>query len=132
MNEILKDLLFRSVLVWIDDVLLYARSAGEFLENLEHFFSILRQRKPKLNTKKCKLFAKLVKWCGELIDGEDVAHDPERLAALRQMPVPPTEAALQHFPCALNWLRDSMVDNARTTAPLHEKLEQVMRARGRR
>eukprot|EP00644_Phytophthora_capsici_P012504 jgi/Phyca11/122030/e_gw1.46.463.1 len=96
-NDILKDLLFRSVLVWIDDVLLYAQSAGAFLENLERFFTILRQRKLKLNAKKCKLFAKRVKWCGKLIDGEGVAHDPERLAALRQMPLPPTGAALQHF-----------------------------------
>ncbi|KAE9358743.1 hypothetical protein PF008_g2540 [Phytophthora fragariae] len=132
MNDILKDLLFRSVLVWIDDVLLFAQSAGAYLKNLEQFFSILRQRKLKLNAKKCKLFAKRVEWCGKLIDGEGVEHNPERLAALRPMPLPPTGAALQHFLCALNWLRDSMVDYARTTAPLQEKLEQVMRARGRR
>ncbi|KAF4128207.1 RNase H-like domain found in reverse transcriptase [Phytophthora infestans] len=131
MSDILKDLLPRSVLVWIDDVLLYARSAGDFLENLERFFAILRQRKLKLNAKKCKIFAKRVKWCGKLIDGEGVAHDHERLAALRQMPIPPTGAALQHFLCALNWLRDSMVDYARITATLQEKLKQVMRVRGR-
>ncbi|KAG3097848.1 hypothetical protein PI124_g16272 [Phytophthora idaei] len=80
MNDILMDLLFRSVLVWIDDVFPYARSAGDFLENLENFFSILRQRKLKLNAKEVKLFAKRVKWCGKLIDGEGVEHDPERLA----------------------------------------------------
>uniref|UniRef100_H3H4R4 Reverse transcriptase/retrotransposon-derived protein RNase H-like domain-containing protein n=1 Tax=Phytophthora ramorum TaxID=164328 RepID=H3H4R4_PHYRM len=67
-----------------------------------------------------------------VIDGAGVEHDPERLAALRQMPLPPTGAALQHFLCALNWLRDSMVDYARTTAPLQEKLEHVMQSRGRR
>ncbi|KAE8978399.1 hypothetical protein PR001_g24855 [Phytophthora rubi] len=130
MNDVLKDLLFRSVFVWIDDVLLYARTAGEYLENLSAFFAILRQRKLKLNARKCKLFAKRVKWCGKVIDGEGVEHDPERLAALQQMPLLPTGAALQHFLCALNWLRDSMVDYARTTAPLQEKLERVMQSRG--
>eukprot|EP00644_Phytophthora_capsici_P012184 jgi/Phyca11/119395/e_gw1.38.469.1 len=132
MNDVLKDLLFRSVLVWIDDVLLFAHTAGAYLENLEKFLAILRERRLKLNARKCKLFAKRVKWCGKLIDGTGVEHDPERLAALQQMPLPPTGAALQHFLCALNWLRDSMVDYARTTAPLQEKLEHVMQTRGRR
>ncbi|KAG2781067.1 hypothetical protein PC129_g16905 [Phytophthora cactorum] len=132
MNEVLRDLSFKGVFVWINAVLLYARTAGSFLENLEKFFSILRQRRLKLNARKCKLFAKRVKWCGKVIDGEGVEHDPERLAALRQMPLPPTGAALQHFLCALNWLRDSMVDYARTVAPLQEKLEHVMHNRGRR
>uniref|UniRef100_H3H0K0 Reverse transcriptase domain-containing protein n=1 Tax=Phytophthora ramorum TaxID=164328 RepID=H3H0K0_PHYRM len=132
MHEVLRDLLFRNVLVWIDDVLLYACTAGAFLESLGKFFAILRQRKLKLNARKCKLFAKRVKWCGKVIDGAGVEHDPERLAALRQMPLPPTGAALQHFLCALNWLRDSMVDYARTTAPLQEKLERVMQSHGRR
>ncbi|POM72870.1 Hypothetical protein PHPALM_10354 [Phytophthora palmivora] len=132
MNEVLKDILFHSVLVWIDDVLLYATTPRAFLENLSKFFSILRQRNLKLNAKKCKLFARRVKWCGKVIDGEGVEHDPERLAALQKMPLPPTGAALQHFLCALNWLRDSMIDFARTVAPLQEKLEHVMRERGRR
>ncbi|OWZ04566.1 hypothetical protein PHMEG_00023512, partial [Phytophthora megakarya] len=51
MNEVLKDLLFRSVLVWIDDVLLYAQSADEFLANLKRFFTILRQQTAPLQEK---------------------------------------------------------------------------------
>ncbi|OWZ14581.1 hypothetical protein PHMEG_00011920 [Phytophthora megakarya] len=132
MNDVLKELLFKNVLVWIDDVLLFAQTPGAFLDNLERFFSILRQRKLKLNAKKCKLFARHVKWCGKIIDGEGVAHDPERLEALVKMSLPPTGAALQHFLCALNWLRDSMVDYTRTVAPLQEKLEQMTRERSRR
>ncbi|KAG3105674.1 hypothetical protein PI124_g13586 [Phytophthora idaei] len=89
MNEVLRNLLFKGVLVWIDDILLYARTAGSFLEDLEKCFSIPRQRRLKLNAHKCKLFAKRVKWCGKVIDGEGVEHGPERLAALRQMPLPP-------------------------------------------
>eukprot|EP00644_Phytophthora_capsici_P017848 jgi/Phyca11/126311/e_gw1.62.258.1 len=132
MNEVLKDRLFQSVLVWIDGVLVFSKTADAYLDNLKRFFAILRSHKLKLNAKKCKLFAKRVKWCGKLLDGEGVEHDPNRLAALRQMPLPPTGAALQHFLCALNWLRDSMVDYARITTPLQEKLEEVMRMGGRR
>lgn len=67
-----------------------------------------------------------------VIDGESVEHDSERLAALQQMPLPPTGTVLYHFLYALNWLRDSMVDYAHTTAPLQEKLERVIQSHGRR
>ncbi|KAJ0392116.1 hypothetical protein ATCC90586_011506 [Pythium insidiosum] len=39
---------------------------------------------------------------------------------------------LQKFLCAVNWLRDSMVDYARTVGPLQAKLEAVMKTRGRK
>ncbi|GMF14937.1 unnamed protein product [Phytophthora fragariaefolia] len=43
-----------------------------------------------------------------------------------------TAAALQQLFCTANWLRDSMVDYARTVHPLQAKLEDVMARRGRR
>ncbi|GMF57038.1 unnamed protein product [Phytophthora fragariaefolia] len=93
---------------------------------------ILCQRNLKLNAKKCTLSAHRVVWCGKVIDGEGLEHDPARLSALREMPLPPTAAALQSSLCAVNWLRDSMVDYACTVGPLQDKLEKVMAARGRR
>ncbi|POM67139.1 Hypothetical protein PHPALM_16894 [Phytophthora palmivora] len=104
MNDVLKDNLFHSVLVSIDDVLLYATTPGAFLENLSKFFSILRQRNLKLNAKKGKLFARRVKWCGKV--------------PLSSNSFAPST--------------DLMIDFARTVVPLQEKLEHVMRERGRR
>ncbi|POM64696.1 Hypothetical protein PHPALM_19741 [Phytophthora palmivora] len=132
MHECFREMLYDSVLVWIDDVLLFSTSPAEFLAKLRVFFQILRQRNLKLNAKKCTHFAPKVIWCGKVIDGEGVQHDPARLATLREMPLPPTAAALQTFLCAVNWLRDSMVDYARTVGPLQAKLEKVMATRGRR
>ncbi|POM68944.1 Hypothetical protein PHPALM_14828 [Phytophthora palmivora] len=132
MHECFREMLYDSVLVWIDDVLLFSTSPAEFLAKLRVFFQILRQRNLKLNAKKCTLFAPKVIWCGKVIDGEEVQHDPARLATLRKMPLPPTAAALQTFLCAVNWLMDSMVDYARTVGPLQAKLEKVMATRGRR
>ncbi|GLD95516.1 hypothetical protein PINS_up004193 [Pythium insidiosum] len=132
MHAVFRELLYESVLVWIDDVLLFASSPADFIDRLRVFFQILRQHKLKLNASKCKLFAPQVIWCGKMIDGEGVRHDPARLEALRSMPLPPTAAALQNFLCAVNWLRESMVDYARVVGPLQFKLEEVMRTRGRK
>jgi hypothetical protein len=70
MHEVFGEHLYESVLVWIDDVLLFASSPSDFVAKLRVFFLILRQRNLKLNASKCKLFAPQVIWCGKLIDGE--------------------------------------------------------------
>ncbi|POM68486.1 LOW QUALITY PROTEIN: Hypothetical protein PHPALM_15352 [Phytophthora palmivora] len=80
MNEVMKGLLFHSVLA----------------------------AKAEANVRKCKLFARHVKWCGKLIDGEGVMQDPERLA--------------------VTGLDDRFLQDSRPS----EKLERVMLKRGRR
>lgn len=60
MGDVLRDMLHRAALVWIDNVLLHAHDARAYLRNLEDFFVILRTRRLKLNARKCALFAKRV------------------------------------------------------------------------
>ncbi|KAE9042606.1 hypothetical protein PR002_g3826 [Phytophthora rubi] len=132
MQDCFRDMLYDNLLVWIDDLLLFAKTPEEYLAKLREFFAVLRARRLKLNAKKCLLFSKQVTWCGKVVDGEGIRHSPERLEALVNLPLPPTAAALQQFLCAANWLRDSMVDYARTVHPLQAKLKDVMARRGRR
>lgn len=132
MQECFKEMLYEALLVWIDDVLLFAASPHEYIQQLRKFFSILRERNLKLNINKCELFTKSVVWCGNVIDGQGVSHDPSRLHALCEMPRPPTAAALQYFLCAVNWLRDHLIAYARVSAPLQDWLTRIMATRGRR
>ncbi|OWZ13763.1 hypothetical protein PHMEG_00012855 [Phytophthora megakarya] len=93
---------------------MHFREHAECFHNSPHL-------KFKLNENKCKFFAKRAKWCDELIDGEDAYHDSSRSEILQRM----------HL-CAMNWLRDSMIDFAHTIAPLQAKLGGVMRDHGPR
>ncbi|POM74838.1 Hypothetical protein PHPALM_8140 [Phytophthora palmivora] len=72
MQNCFQDMLYVSVLVWIDDLLLFARTAEHYLANLEQFFQVLRTHRLKLNAKKCVLFATKVTWCGKVVDGEGI------------------------------------------------------------
>jgi transposase InsO family protein len=132
MHSVFQDLLHVAVLIWIDDVILFAADAASYLQRLHQFLETLRVHNLKLNARKCTVFSREVVWCGRVISGQGIAHDPSRLAALRELQLPPTAADLQHFVCAMNWLHDSIVDFARLVEPLREKLEAVMAVRGRR
>lgn len=86
----------------------------------------------KPNAKKSVIFKREVTWCGRVISGDGVRHDPRRISALTELPLPSTAAELQYFVCASNWLRDSIVNFARIFSPLLAKLDAEKKKVGRR
>lgn len=126
MTECFEELLYSCLLIWIDDLLLYADDIDSYLDNMQRLFQIMSDKGLKLSVKKTELYQSEVKWCGKILNAEGVKHDPNRIAALRAMPYPTTAAQLQQFLCACNWLRESLVDYARIVAPLQRRLDQAL------
>ncbi|KAG3203961.1 hypothetical protein PC128_g2327 [Phytophthora cactorum] len=102
------------------------------LAALQDFFAITGDHCLKLHPSKSSLFESEIKWCGRLISGEGVRHDPARVDALTSLPRPTTVAELRYFVCTANWLHDSMPDFARVVAPLQENLQAERGKLGRR
>eukprot|EP00644_Phytophthora_capsici_P002636 jgi/Phyca11/105409/e_gw1.11.934.1 len=127
METCFKELLYKHLLVWVDDLLLYGSDIDEYLEKLQKLFSLVNDFGLKLSVKKSSLYQRSVKWCGKIIDGAGVTHDPERIRSLREMPYPQTAADLQQFLCAANWLRESIVGYAVAVKPLQECLDVALR-----
>ncbi|GMF18847.1 unnamed protein product [Phytophthora fragariaefolia] len=96
------------------------------LVKLERLFELLDFFGFKLSPKKSSLFEREVRWCGKLINGDGVHHDPERIRALQAMPYPRSAAELQQFLCATNWMRDSLIDYARVARPLQDTLDDAL------
>ncbi|POM74717.1 LOW QUALITY PROTEIN: Hypothetical protein PHPALM_8284, partial [Phytophthora palmivora] len=81
-------LLYKYLLVWIDDILLYAEDIDTYLDKLAEFFVLLNEFGLKLSVKKSSLYQKEVKWCGKIIDASGVRHDPARIESLSALPYP--------------------------------------------
>ena len=58
MEMILRGLLWKRCLVYIDDIIVYGKTFPENLQNLEMVFKRLRGAGLKLKPKKCELFTK--------------------------------------------------------------------------
>ncbi|KAJ0400435.1 hypothetical protein ATCC90586_006519 [Pythium insidiosum] len=132
MERCFKPLLFKWLLVWIDDLLLFARDVDEYLHKLEELFGLVDMYGFKLSALKSKLFKSTVKWCGKIINGKGVSHDPARIQALQDLPYPTNAGELQQFLCSTNWMRDSLVDYARAVRPLQDALDRAMSTASRR
>jgi Reverse transcriptase (RNA-dependent DNA polymerase) len=127
MEMVLAVLLYKNVLVWIDDVLVFADTVDELFDVLELMFKLLNEYGLKLSPKKSEVFLTQVKWCGRIIDADGIRHDPERIEALCNIPEPATAAELQQFICASNWMRESLPDYARLVDPLQQLLDTALK-----
>jgi hypothetical protein len=59
------EILYRNLIVWIDDLLLYAESIEELFKAFKKVLGICRKIGFKLSVKKCVIFARHIKWCDE-------------------------------------------------------------------
>eukprot|EP00644_Phytophthora_capsici_P014219 jgi/Phyca11/98936/e_gw1.3.1324.1 len=123
---VLGDLVNKCVIVWIDDLLVFADTQEELVNAIEAVLTKLDEHGLILNPKKSALFLKEVRWCGRIINQHGIGHDPERIQALRDMPLPTTAAELQQFLCASNWMRAGLVNYARVSRPLQERLDEAL------
>ena len=105
MQEALEPLLYRNVLIWIEDVLVYANSDDEFLQALRSVFDRLRHYGIKLNANRCILYTLKAHWCGRVISENGIEFNEDMTQGLIDLEEPHTAAQLQHFLCGMNWIR---------------------------
>ncbi|OWY93828.1 hypothetical protein PHMEG_00036624, partial [Phytophthora megakarya] len=122
-QKCLEELMHRYLLVWIDDLLLFAADITTYLVKMERLFELLEIFGFTLSVKKSCLFEREVRWRLNIISGSGIKHDPERTRALKEMPNPKTTGELQQFLCAMNWMRETLVDYAR---PLQDAFGNAM------
>ena len=132
MQEIFKDQLYKALMIWLDDILVYAENFDEFCTNLHYIFSVCVKIGLKLNPKKTALYETKTKFCGRIISPKGIEHDPERIEALVSMSEPKTAAELQKFLCALNWMRNSLPDFSRRSKVLRILLENKLSGTSRK
>ncbi|OWZ02136.1 LOW QUALITY PROTEIN: hypothetical protein PHMEG_00026351, partial [Phytophthora megakarya] len=132
-QDMFAELFNNGLMIWIDDLLGYQKSDQELLALLKKVLAICEEKGLKLNPKKCSFYLREALWCGRVVSGEGVRHDPARIDALTNLPEPTTGQELQQFICALNWMRTALPAFNKLTAPLMTMMEAVYeRAGGRK
>ncbi|CAM9877797.1 unnamed protein product, partial [Chrysoparadoxa australica] len=117
---------------WLDDTLGWgkgqtdAEAEVDMLNNLEVILDKLLLAGIKLSAEKVAFFLKEATWCGKILSGDGVRHDPKRIQGLADMGRPETAADLMQFLCSVNWMRTHLPQLAEVAAPLQALLKQKM------
>jgi hypothetical protein len=88
MQEVLRGLHWKFVLVYLDDVIIFSNSFEEHLDHLRQVFDRLQTVGLKLQPKKCTFGQKEVKYLGHIVNEKGIATDPEKLQIVSDYPIP--------------------------------------------
>ncbi|CAL9017764.1 unnamed protein product [Prunus brigantina] len=81
--------------VYVDDMLVKSRTAGEHLENLALMFGILKSYQMRLNPTKCAFGVSSGKFLGFMISQRGIEANPEKIKAIIDMETPKTQKDIQ-------------------------------------
>ena len=115
------ELVYQSVLIWIDDILVFDFQA--FLGSLTQVFVRLRNFNNKLNPRKSDVFSRSITWCGRRIDKNEISYEEDFIGGLLDLLTPSNEAELQKLFGAVNWMRTLTPELAKETFLLKEWLK---------
>lgn len=84
MNRILKPLLRKCVVVFIDDILIYNKSYEEHVQHVNLVFGILQEHQFKVRLSKCTFAQQQLKYLGHIISEKGVATDPGKIVDVQK------------------------------------------------
>jgi hypothetical protein len=88
MNTIFSHLIRRSVLVFVDDILVYSKTLEEHKKHLQEVFLLLQQNKLLIKKSKCSFAQTSLEYLGHIIGQHGVSTDPTKIEAVKNWPTP--------------------------------------------
>ena len=88
MNLLLADLLDKCVLVYMDDILIYSKTADDHVAHVKAVFERLATKNWHVKEKKCALFLPEVEFLGHVVSAEGVKVAVDKVDAVSSWPMP--------------------------------------------
>ncbi|KXJ15652.1 Retrovirus-related Pol polyprotein from transposon 297 [Exaiptasia diaphana] len=136
MDKALGDLNFHTLLVYLDDILVFGSTFEETLTRLETVLSRLCKLNLKVKPEKCQLFKDKVRYLGHLLTEEGTSPDPDKVQAVTEWPRPKTLREVRGFLGLSGYYRRFIRKYAEVANPLqcllrsHEEKGKKKQGRG--
>jgi len=122
MHTALGDLVFKGVVIYIDDILIYSNTFDEHLRLVEAVMTRLRAYGLTLSKSKCRWFRRSIEFLGHVIDATGVRTNPKKVEAITQFPRPENRTQLRRFLGSLNFYHRFLEGMAAKAIPLFNLL----------
>lgn len=120
MNYVFRDMLDVSVIVYLDDILVYSRDRESHVNQVREVLNRLRESGLYAKHDKCTFHTDTVDFLGYVIGPGGVSMDPAKVKAVVEWPRPTNVKETQSFLGFANFYRRFIKDYSRVARPLHE------------
>lgn len=97
MNQVLKPFLSKSVIVYLDDILIYSSTYGDHILHVRQVLEKLWEEKLLVNPKKSLYFQQELVYLGHIVSEKGVRMDPKKIRAIVDWPRPKTVTKIRSF-----------------------------------
>jgi len=118
MNDIFRPLLDVAYIGFIDDGLCYSTSLEEHRVHLRQILELLRKNKLYVKRSKCAFAVKEVEFLGHVINNNGIRMCHDKVAAIRNWPVPRSLADIRSFLGTTGYYRRFVRDYSKIAEPL--------------
>jgi RNase H-like domain found in reverse transcriptase/Reverse transcriptase (RNA-dependent DNA polymerase)/Integrase zinc binding domain len=120
MNETFADMLDKSVLCFLDDILIYSRTEEEHLQHVRAVLRRLKERKLYGKLSKCEFMQREVEFLGHRIGADGLRVAPDKISGVRDWQTPTSVTEVRSFLGLANFYRRFVEGYARIAMPLTE------------
>ncbi|CCO34987.1 Retrotransposable element Tf2 155 kDa protein type 3 [Rhizoctonia solani AG-1 IB] len=97
MNNIFRDLLDITVIVYLDNMLIFSNSREEHVQHVTEVLSCLQKHNLFCNPSKCLFFVTEVTYIGLVVTPEGISMEQEKVKAIQEWPEPKNVKQVQSF-----------------------------------
>ena len=97
MNRVFQPYLDKFVIVFIDEILIYSRSAEEHEDHLRTVLQTLREERLYAKFSKCEFWLNQVVFLGHVISGRGIEVDPRKIKAVLKWESPTNVSEIRSF-----------------------------------
>jgi hypothetical protein len=118
MNSIFHPFLRRFVVVYLDDIVIYSKSAEEHKVHVRQVLELLRSNPFHVCKAKSFFASEETKFLGHIVSAKGIRPDPKKVAAVQEWPVPKNVHNIRSFLGLVNYFRKFIEHFASLAQPL--------------
>lgn len=115
----------QSLLLYLDDIVIYSSSVEQHLQRLEMVLGRLQKEGLKAKLEKCAFFQQEVGYLGHVISSQGVSTDPKKIEAVANWRRPSQVSELRSFLGFASYYRRFVSGFAKLAGPLHQLVAEL-------